>query len=113
MVVTGRRVREHVVDEPAALLLEDLAEAVLLGLEELVERGLRDPRKGDDVVDRGDRVAARGEERQGSLGDPTPPLLDPRVPAQLGRRKRHRDQLAARAREMTRRWISLVPSNSV
>src|SRR5438105_15058203 len=122
MVVAGGCVREHVMDERAALVCQHLAEAVLFGGEVLVERRLRHLRAAHDGADRRLLIAEVGEQVQGRMHQTLPAVSMPRACAPLPGDKhlgggRHglslRLQFWAIAREMTSRWISLVPSNKV
>src|SRR5216683_2960014 len=69
----GQEVAHGVVDL-AALLRQDLAKALLLGIELFVKRGLRHACAGHDVVDRRLVITARREHRQRSLGQAGTPL---------------------------------------
>ena len=79
MVDTAGRGANHSVDQVAAFLREDLAKAVLLRLELLVERRLRHPRACHDIVDRRVVIATRGEHAQRGLGQPRTPLQTSRL----------------------------------
>jgi hypothetical protein len=74
MVVAAGRGADDRMDELAALLRQDLAKALLLGIELFVKGGLGHARAGDDVVDRGLVIAARSEHRQRGLGQAGTPM---------------------------------------
>src|SRR6266851_5024406 len=74
MVVPAGRGGDDRVDELAALLRQDLAKALLLGIELIVKGGLGHARAGDDVIDRGLVITTRGEHRQRGLGQARAPL---------------------------------------
>src|SRR5260370_35331098 len=73
MVLAAGRGGDDRVDELAALLRQDLAEALFLGIELFVEGGLGHARAGDDVIDRGFVITAGREDRQRGLGEAGPP----------------------------------------
>src|SRR5450759_3960722 len=97
MVVAAGSLGEHIVDERASLLEEQLAKAVLFRLEELIEGRLRRLRPSRNVVDRRDVVALHGKQMERSVGDTPAPPVDPggATPLSPGRRG---DRHARRAR---------------
>src|SRR5260370_15991035 len=79
MVLAAGRGGDDRVDELAALLRQDLAEALFLGIELFVEGGLGHARAGDDVIDRGFVITAGREDRQRGLGEAGTPLQAARL----------------------------------
>jgi hypothetical protein len=61
--------------ESAGLILEELAEAVLFGLEDLVESRLRGVAAGHDVVDGRGVKATLGKQAEGGVEEPPGPQL--------------------------------------
>ena len=109
-----RGLRRHLVDQGAAFAGQQLTDAVLLRIEELVEGRLGGSGRSHDLVDGRLVVAAVGQDFERRAQEPAQPCLPALLPAPGA--DCHRggaDQPAARAREMTSRWISEVPSKSV